>query len=134
VPLVEYAITTHLRAALPAGAGTNVLMAPQDATHPDNGPYGEFFFNGIQLTGRAEASGLDVCTQQEEDTERGLWLCIERATRQTYRALTSVTYRIQDRLTTRYREGATPSLLTGAAVVGDIDAQSTWTTSEPILP
>ena len=130
-PLAEYAIVTHLRPTLPAGGGTDVLMAPQD---PPSGTYGEFIFNGVQLTGRADPPGTEVCTAQEEDAEFNRWICVERATRQTYRALTSVTYELSDLLETKYQAGATPLLFTGARETGALSATSFWSSFESPLP
>jgi hypothetical protein len=128
-PLAEYAIVTHLRPTLPAGGGTDVLMAPQD---PPSGVYGEFVFNGVTLTGRADPPGTEVCTAQEKDNDNNRWICIERATRQTYRALTSVTYTLSDQLVTRYQAGATSTLLTGEKIDGLL--RTTWTSNESALP
>jgi hypothetical protein len=133
-PLAEYAIVTHLRPTLPAGGGTDVLMAPRNSDYPDSGPYGEFLFNGVQLTGRANPPGAEVCTAQEEDAEFNRWICVEHATRQTYRALKSVTYTMTNQLVTAYREGATSTLITGVLAEGEIPGGTVWSTTEPTLP
>ena len=133
-PLAEYAIVTHLRPTLPAGGGTDVLMAPRDSAHPDSGPYGEFTFNGIKLTGRADPPGAEACIEQEYDAENNRWYCIEKATRQTYRALTSLEYRMLAPLTTSYSAGATPLLLTGLEEKGILLIDSSWTANESSLP
>jgi Bacterial Ig-like domain len=130
-PLAEYAIVTHLRPTLPAGGGTDVLMAPQE---PPSGVYGEFVFNGVRLTGRADPPGLEVCTAQEEDFENNRWICIERSTRQTYRALTSVQYRVLDPLVTTYQAGATSALFTGEKERGRLQADTAWAINESALP
>ncbi|NJM90815.1 MAG: hypothetical protein HC863_00525 [Myxococcales bacterium] len=129
--LAEYAIVTHLRPTLPTGGGTDVLMAPED---PPNGLYGEFTFNGVRLTGRVDPPGTEACTAQEEDAENNRWICIERSTRQTYRALTSIQYKISDPLTTAYRTGVTPTVLAGPQVDGALQPNTAWTTNESALP
>jgi hypothetical protein len=134
-PLVEYAVLTHLRSALPAGGGTNVFMAPSDAQNPDTdpAPYSEFTLNQQTLTGKLLGGvGPDLCTDQEQ--ESGQWFCIEKARRQRYRALTSITYDWLEDLQTVYSFSATPSLSGHRSINGtlsDID-ENIWSTSEII--
>jgi hypothetical protein len=110
-PLAEYAVLTYMRATLPVDGGTNVLMAPRDATQADTDGYSEFVLEGQTLTGKLIGPpGLSVCTAQEFDAENNRWVCTQKATRQVYRALISVNYDLRLDVITEYRTSADPTL------------------------
>ena len=138
VPLVEYAILTYLRPTLPIGAGTNVKFAPSDMGSPDNDPrpYGEFTLNGQKLTGKLVGGlGVEVCTGQE--LEAGVWSCTEKANRQQYRAILSVTYAWASEVLNTFRFSASPYLPAMHPIVGQIlpIPPNAWSTSETaVLP
>ena len=135
VPLVEYAILTHLRPTLPIGAGTNVKFAPSDMGSPDNDPrpYGEFTLNGKKLTGKLVGGlGVEVCTSQE--LEAGEWMCTEKANRQQYRAVLSVIYDWKSDVETVYAFSTTATSPGMRPLIGTIDSaddfNTTWSSQE----
>jgi hypothetical protein len=110
-PLPEYGFLTYLRPTLPLGSGTDVTMAPRDATRPDPdpAPYVQFSFNGIQLTGKIMGPAVgEVCVEEDQDEDG--FFCFQVASRRPYRALVSVTYEFADQLDVRYSFTATQAL------------------------
>ena len=135
-PLVEYTILTYLRPTLPAGFGTNVKFAPSDSTRPDGepSPYGEFMLNGKKLTGKLVGGlGVEVCTSQE--LEAGVWTCTEKANRQQYRAILSVTYDWKAAVSSIFKFSASPNLPEMHSVTGRLAPlpENAWSTAETTL-
>jgi hypothetical protein len=132
-PLVEYAVLTYMRPTLPAGMGASVLMAPSNAESPDMdpSPYREFIFEGETLTGKLIGGPTgDVCVDQDQGPNG--WECTQKASRQRYRAVTSVSLDWRTDVDTTYKFSATPNLPRMFPVIGTLsrDALNTWLSSE----
>jgi hypothetical protein len=141
--LPQYAMLTYLVATQPAGQGTDVLMAPSSAAHPDPGTgtdttYREFTLTSTSttatLTGRPLPTlpGL-VCSDSGQDEGNG-FVCFQNATRQPYLALQSITYTLLNGLDTTYKFSATPSLPTSGQIVGTLPPTTLLSTDEPFFP
>lgn len=130
--LVEYVILTYLRPTLPAGSGTDALMAPSMvdanpyALDTTPGPYSEFTLNGVTLTGKlippvgAPAYG---CVEQEHDQENNRWLCNVWGRYQRYRSLTSIRYVPLLEVVTTYSTSAQAAIPPQATADGRLPAQ-----------
>jgi hypothetical protein len=136
--LPEYGFLTYLRPLFPTGNGINIAMAPSDASHPDTdpGPYAEFAFEGVTLTGKRMGSvdGSSICV--EEDLDENGFLCLQVASRQRYRALTKISIGFLDNLDTVISFAATPMVQPSpSSLLGRIvQAAPPWFTAEPALP
>jgi hypothetical protein len=135
-PLVEYAVLTYLRPTLPPGMGTDVYMAPRDSTSPDPdpSPYREFMLEGVELSGKLMGVPTgDVCVEQDQGANG--WVCTQRASRQRYRAVTSVSLDWQTDVDTTYKFSATPDLPRMFPATGKLrsDVLNKWSSSETLF-
>jgi hypothetical protein len=136
--LPEYGFLTYLRPLFPVGNGTNTTMAPSDANRPDTdpGPYSEFTFEGVTLTGKLMGTliGPPICV--EEDLDENGFLCIQVASRQRYRALTGIVFGLLENLDTTFSLSANPAISPSPeSLLSRLSpGRSVWSTTEVILP
>ena len=141
-PLPEYAFLTYLDPTSPAGSGTNVTLAPSDASHPDNDPtpYAEFQFppgrNGSPiLTGKVMGPPAGEVCVSEFPMDSGQFVCEAVASQQEYRALVRIHYQLNNEIITTYSFAAAPSLMFGSEITSTLKTDnSVLHTEESVLP
>ena len=143
--LAEYVILTYLRPTLPAGSGTDALMAPSmvdsnpHAFDTTPGTYSEFIINGVTLTGKLippVGNPSYGCVDQEEDGENARWICNMEGRRQRYRALTYARYKLLLPTETRYAISANSDIAPQTLATGSLPAEQAneLVTVESTLP